>query len=176
MCTRYLSQRSSCWSVSSCDQPFTRYSTFYNPLLTIMLIFKEEQKIVKIPNVKLHNSFNNFGRDHIWIVKEWIWCTLSEEMAVETFTPIWSHVSENEKKNVKNHKSQISKFFFNNMDRNHLLWRACIYGNGSAVHFQGRCSKFFLPYGPMSRETKKNHKKSKMLIFWKKMPGDMVDV
>ncbi len=29
---------------------------------------------------------------------EQIWCVLSDEMSFETFTPIWSHVSENLKK------------------------------------------------------------------------------
>ncbi len=41
---------------------------------------------------------------------EQIWCVLSEEMSFETFTPIWSHVRENEKKlakiqNLKFHNS-----------------------------------------------------------------------
>ncbi len=39
-----------------------------------------------------------------------IWCGLSEEMSVETFTPIWSHVYENKQKiadiqNLKFHNS-----------------------------------------------------------------------
>ena len=29
--------------------------------------------------------------------REKIWCVVSEEMLFETFTPIWSHVNENEK-------------------------------------------------------------------------------
>ncbi len=32
---------------------------------------------------------------------EQIWCVGSEEMSFETFTPIWSHVDENEKTNRK---------------------------------------------------------------------------
>ncbi len=42
--------------------------------------------------------------------REQIWCVLSEEMSFEAFTPIWSHVNENEKKlpkiqNLKFHNS-----------------------------------------------------------------------
>ena len=32
------------------------------------------------------------------------------QISFETFTPIWSHVNENEKKNVKNKKFEISQF------------------------------------------------------------------
>ncbi len=42
--------------------------------------------------------------------REQIWCVVSEEMSFETFTPLWSHVNENEKKlakiqNLKFHNS-----------------------------------------------------------------------
>ncbi len=43
--------------------------------------------------------------------REQIWCVVSEEMSFETFTPIWSHVNENEKKIGKNPKFEISQFF-----------------------------------------------------------------
>ncbi len=44
------------------------------------------------------------------ILREQIWCVLSEEMSFETFTSTWSHVSENEKylakiQNLKVHNS-----------------------------------------------------------------------
>ncbi len=43
-----------------------------------------------------------------------IWCDLSEEMSFETFAPIWSHVSENEKYLSK---IQISQFFVETLPR-----------------------------------------------------------
>ncbi len=41
--------------------------------------------------------------------REQIWCVLSEKMSFETLTPIWSHVSENEK-----YFAKIQKFKFQN--------------------------------------------------------------
>ena len=68
--------------------------------------------------MKFHYSFNKFGRhpphEYPWILGsnfgEQIGCVLSEGMSFETFTSIWSHVSENE--NIgKNPKFDISQFF-----------------------------------------------------------------
>ncbi len=48
-------------------------------------------------------------------IGEQTWCVLSSEMLFEAFTPIWSHVSENEKKKKKKIgkylKFQILQFF-----------------------------------------------------------------
>ena len=41
---------------------------------------------------------------------EQIWCVLSE-MLFETFTSIWSHVSESKKQIGKNPKFEIPQFF-----------------------------------------------------------------
>ncbi len=42
---------------------------------------------------------------------EQICCALSDKMSLEVFSPIWSHVNENEKKIGKNPKTEISPIF-----------------------------------------------------------------
>ena len=44
-----------------------------------------------------------------------MWCLFSEEISFETFTPIWSHVKENQKKTltkipILNVQNSLSKF------------------------------------------------------------------
>ena len=83
-----------------------------------------------------------------------IWCVLSEEMSFETFTSIWSHVSENEKKmatiqNLKFHNS------LNDFGRP-SPGVGMIFLSESDIYFQRRCRlKFFLPYGRMLTKMKK---------------------
>ncbi len=96
------------------------------------------------------------------IFREQIWCVLSEEMSFETFTPIWSHVSENEKKiaKIQNLKFYISLNNFGRDPPQGYAW-------------------FF---GPMEQNVNKNEKKKvkiKNVKFWKQTnktwSGDMVD-
>ena len=49
------------------------------------------------------------------ILGEWIWCAISEEMSFEVFTPVWSHVNDNEKKNRK--KKSIFKILKKGKER-----------------------------------------------------------
>ena len=79
---------------------------------------KEQKNLPKIQTIKFHYSFNNFIRGplqvYTWILGSKSDCVVSEEMSFETFTPIWSHVNENEKKKKKkigkNPKFEISQF------------------------------------------------------------------
>ena len=54
---------------------------------------KEQNNLPKIQNFKFHYSFKNIVRDfphqYTWILgSKKIWCVVSEEMSLETFTPI----------------------------------------------------------------------------------------
>ncbi len=51
-------------------------------------------------------------------IGEQTWCVLSSEMLFEAFTPIWSHVSENEKKKKKKKLENIKNFEFYNSFKN----------------------------------------------------------
>ncbi len=80
----------------------SRYHTFHNYPLTIILNCPEKnKKLPKIPNLKFHNSLNNFGRDppqeYAWFVGVNLMCTL-RGAAYGIFTPIWSHVNINNSK------------------------------------------------------------------------------
>ena len=99
--------------------------------------------------------------------REQIWCVISEEMAFETFTPIWYHISENEK-NWQKSKIKIST----------ILWATLVETLPRSMHdFCGEWMwcvlseemsfEFFLPYGPMLMETKKK-KRKKIKNFEKK--------
>ncbi len=70
---------------------------------------------------------------------EQIWCVLSEEMSFETFTPIWFHVNENEKKKNQNPTIEISQFFERLLVE--ILSRSMhdFLGSESVVYFQRRC-------------------------------------
>ena len=58
--TKYLPLRSKLWSILLYNQRFSKNGTFYNSILTTML---NVEKLLKIQNVKFHNSLYNFGRD-----------------------------------------------------------------------------------------------------------------
>ena len=103
--TKYLPMRSKFWSVSLYDQGFPRYCTFYNTPLTNMLNVPPPKKKPKIQNLKFHNSLYNFGRDPSW---EYAWFFWSKSVLhfqtrcrLRVFSPIWSHVNENEEKWAK---------------------------------------------------------------------------
>ena len=82
---------------------------------------------------------------------EQIWCVLSEETSFETFTPIWSHVNENETKIAKN-----SKFHYSFKTLAETLPRSMhVFGSESDVYFQRSRLKCFLPYCPMLTKTNK---------------------
>ncbi len=89
--------------VSLCDQPFSRYRTFYNSIMTNMLNGKKS--LPEIQNLIFHYSFNNFGKDHPWAYI-WIWGSESSvHLSFETYTPKWS---QNANKNCT--KSKIWNF------------------------------------------------------------------
>ncbi len=104
---------------------------------------------------------------------EQIWCVLSEEMSFETFTPIWSHVNRNEKKNGKNSKFQISQFFQQLWERPFLGVCMIFWEWIWSVLSEEMSLNLFLPYGHMLTKTKKIRKKFKILK--KKWSGDMMD-
>ncbi len=76
-----------------------------------------------------------------------------------TFTPILSHVSENEK-----YLAKIQNFKFhnslNNFGRDPPQEYAWFFGSASGAYFQRKCHlKFFVPYGPILTKTKKKFNK-----------------
>ncbi len=60
---------------------------------------------------------------------EQIWCALSEEMSFETFTTIWSHVSEKEK-----YLAKIQNFKFHNSLKNNVRTVVWV---GTSLHTLG---------------------------------------
>ncbi len=76
-------------------------------------------------------------------------------MSFETFTPIWSHVDEKGNKLAKIQKLKFRNPL-NNFDKRPSIGIHDSFGSESHVYFQRRwCLKFFLPYSPMLRKTKK---------------------
>ncbi len=66
VCTKKLHPRSSIYPIRSTTTPFSKYLIFYDSPLTGMLIIENRKKCTNIKFLKIHNSFNNFGRGLIY--------------------------------------------------------------------------------------------------------------
>ncbi len=77
---------------------------------------------------------------------EWIVYVLSEEMSFEGFSPIWSHVNENEKKIVKNQKMQNFEQHKNDVE---TWWKGTFPPNLALVCLTGSDKTVFTEGGRM---------------------------
>ncbi len=99
-------------------------------------------------------------------------CTFRQGV-VWIFSPIWSHINENETKIFKNPKFEISPIVTHLGQRASLevcmnLWKWICYVLSEEMSFE-----FFLPYGPMLTKTNNNRKKIKHAKCWKKIGLEM---
>ncbi len=167
------------WCVLLCSQPFTRHHTFSYSSLTTLLNGQKKKKKTKTKKHLAKNS--NFT-----ILLTTLLETLPKNIhefggaslvcsfignVVWKVTPVWSHASENEKKNGKNSKFEISNNFGRDTPGSmHDFWEWIWCVLSGEMSFAN-----FTPLQSHVNENEITNHKCKILRIKKKISGGMVD-